>query len=56
MIADRCSPPLTHEGTAPLQVAGITKWYGEQRALADVSFDIRHDMSCSSLLPRKKIV
>ena len=24
-----------------LQVAGITKWYGEQRALADVSFDIR---------------
>ena len=27
--------------TALLQVAGITKWYGEQRALADVSFDIR---------------
>jgi ABC-2 type transport system ATP-binding protein len=26
---------------ALLQVAGITKWYGEQRALADVSFDIR---------------
>jgi ABC-type multidrug transport system ATPase subunit len=25
-----------------LEVAGITKWYGEQRALADVSFDIRH--------------
>ena len=24
-----------------LHVAGITKWYGEQRALADVSFDIR---------------
>ena len=24
-----------------LQVAGITKWYGEQRALTDVSFDIR---------------
>jgi ABC-2 type transport system ATP-binding protein len=24
-----------------LQVAGITKWYGERRALADVSFDIR---------------
>ena len=41
MIADRCSPPLTHDGAAPLQVAGITKWYAEQRALADVSFDIR---------------
>jgi len=26
---------------ALLQVAGMTKWYGEQRALADVSFDIR---------------
>src|SRR6516165_7943466 len=26
---------------AVLHVAGITKWYGEQRALADVSFDIR---------------
>ena len=39
--ADRCSPPLTQDGAAPLQVAGITKWYGEQRALADVSFDIR---------------
>jgi ABC-type multidrug transport system ATPase subunit len=26
---------------ALLQVAGITKWYGEQRALADISFDIR---------------
>jgi ABC-type multidrug transport system ATPase subunit len=25
-----------------LQVAGMSKWYGEQRALADVSFDIRH--------------
>src|SRR5262249_27695069 len=24
-----------------LEVAGITKWYGEQRALADISFDIR---------------
>jgi ABC-2 type transport system ATP-binding protein len=24
-----------------LQVAGITKWYGEQRALAEVSFDLR---------------
>jgi len=41
MIADRCRPPLTHNNAAPLQVAGITKWYGEQRALADVSFDIR---------------
>jgi len=41
MIADRCSSPLTEEGAAPLQVAGITKWYGEQRALADVSFGIR---------------
>ena len=27
---------------ALLQVAGITKWYGDQRALADVSFDVRH--------------
>jgi ABC-type multidrug transport system ATPase subunit len=26
---------------ALLQVAGITKWYGEKRALADVSFDVR---------------
>ena len=41
MIADRCSPPLTQDGAAPFQVAGITKWYGDQRALADVSFDIR---------------
>jgi len=41
MTADRCSPPLTHDGAARLQVAGITKWYAEQRALADVSFDIR---------------
>jgi ABC-type multidrug transport system ATPase subunit len=41
MIADRCSPPFTHDGAAPLQVTGITKWYAEQRALADVSFDIR---------------
>jgi ABC-type multidrug transport system ATPase subunit len=41
MIAKRCSPPLTQDNAAPLQVAGMTKWYGEQRALADVSFDIR---------------
>jgi ABC-2 type transport system ATP-binding protein len=27
--------------TVLLQVAGVTKWYGEQRALADVSFDLR---------------
>jgi len=26
---------------ALLEVAGITKWYGEQRALADVSFNVR---------------
>jgi ABC-type multidrug transport system ATPase subunit len=26
---------------AVLRVAGITKWYGDQRALVDVSFDIR---------------
>jgi len=25
-----------------LQVAGITKWYGDQQALTDVSFDVRH--------------
>src|SRR5215469_5327154 len=41
MIADRGSPPLTQDGAAPLQVAGITKWYGDQQALADVSFGIR---------------
>jgi ABC-2 type transport system ATP-binding protein len=29
------------DAVAVLHVAGITKWYGEQRALADVSFDIR---------------
>jgi ABC-2 type transport system ATP-binding protein len=34
------SPPA-QDAAALLQVAGITKWYGEQRALADVSFDIR---------------
>jgi ABC-type multidrug transport system ATPase subunit len=27
---------------ALLQVAGITKWFGDQRALTDVSFDVRH--------------
>ena len=41
MVADRCSPPLADDGAAPFQVVGITKWYGDQRALADVSFDIR---------------
>ena len=30
-----------HEAAAPLKVAGITKWYGNERALTDVSFDIR---------------
>ena len=34
------SPPA-QDAAALLQVAGITKWYGEQRALVDVSFDIR---------------
>jgi len=29
------------DAAALVQVANITKWYGEQRALADVSFDIR---------------
>jgi ABC-2 type transport system ATP-binding protein len=29
------------DAVAVLHVAGITKWHGEQRALADVSFDIR---------------
>ena len=28
--------------SALLQVAGITKWYSAQLALADISFDIRH--------------
>jgi ABC-2 type transport system ATP-binding protein len=35
-------PPPAQEAVVLVQVAGITKWYGEQRALADVSFDIRH--------------
>ncbi len=35
------SSSRTHEATAPLQVAGITKWHGKERALTDVSFDIR---------------
>jgi ABC-type multidrug transport system ATPase subunit len=35
-------PPSAQDAVVHLQVAGITKWYGEQRALADVSFDIRH--------------
>jgi ABC-2 type transport system ATP-binding protein len=35
----RSAPP--QDAVAVLQVAGITKWYGDQRALADVSFDIR---------------
>jgi len=30
-----------HEAAVPLQVAGITKWYGKERALTDVSFDMR---------------
>jgi ABC-2 type transport system ATP-binding protein len=34
-------PPLPQKAAGPLQVAGITKWYGKQPALADVSFDIR---------------
>jgi ABC-type multidrug transport system ATPase subunit len=34
-------PPPAQDAAVVLQVAGITKWYGEQRALADVSFDIR---------------
>jgi len=34
-------PPPRQDAVALLRVAGITKWYGEQRALADVAFDIR---------------
>jgi ABC-2 type transport system ATP-binding protein len=34
-------PPPAQDAAVVLQVAGITKWYAEQRALADVSFDIR---------------
>jgi ABC-2 type transport system ATP-binding protein len=34
-------PPSAQDAVVLVQVAGITKWYGEQRALADVSFDIR---------------
>jgi ABC-2 type transport system ATP-binding protein len=34
-------PPPAQDAVVLVQVAGITKWYGEQRALADVSFDIR---------------
>jgi ABC-type multidrug transport system ATPase subunit len=41
MIAESCEPPLAQETAAPLQIAGITKWYGEQRALGNVVFDVR---------------
>lgn len=41
MIPVGCRPPLAQEAAASLQVAGITKWYGDQQALADVSFGIR---------------
>jgi ABC-type multidrug transport system ATPase subunit len=36
-----CLPASVGEAPVLLQVAAITKSYGEQRALADVSFDIR---------------
>ena len=42
MMSDTRTLPLAEQAAAaPLQVVGITKWYSEQRALADVSFDIR---------------
>src|SRR5499433_1347160 len=42
MMSDTRTLPLGEQAAAaPLQVVGITKWYSEQRALADVSFDIR---------------
>jgi ABC-2 type transport system ATP-binding protein len=34
-------PAVSRPPPVLVQVAGITKWYGEQRALSDVSFDIR---------------
>src|SRR5262252_6708579 len=41
MSYTRTLPLAEQAAAAPLQVVGITKWYSEQRALADVSFDIR---------------
>jgi ABC-2 type transport system ATP-binding protein len=41
MIPVAVRPPPPQDAAALLQVAGITKWYGKQQALADVSFDIR---------------
>jgi ABC-2 type transport system ATP-binding protein len=41
MIPVVSRPPAAQDAVVLVQVAGITKWYGEQRALADVSFDIR---------------
>src|SRR5215472_8286027 len=41
MIAAVSRSSLAQDVGAQVEVAGITKWYGEQRALADVSFDIR---------------
>src|SRR5215472_2249594 len=41
MMAAVSRSSLAQDVGAQVEVAGITKWYGEQRALADVSFDIR---------------
>ena len=41
MMPALSSSAPAQDAVALLQVAGITKWYGEQPALADVSFDIR---------------
>ena len=41
MMAAISRSPLAQDVVAQVEVASITKWYGEQRALADVSFDIR---------------
>src|SRR6516225_10239169 len=41
MMAAVSRSPLAQDVVAQVEVASITKWYGEQRALADVSFDIR---------------
>jgi ABC-type multidrug transport system ATPase subunit len=41
MITAVSRSAVAQDAVVLLQVAGITKWYGEQRALADVSFDLR---------------
>jgi ABC-2 type transport system ATP-binding protein len=41
MITAVSRSTVAQDAVVLLRVAGITKWYGEQRTLADVSFDLR---------------